>query len=79
MNNGPRPLQQILDEAVVRNAKDLAWHELSARKRTHYLKQAKEEQDEDSYELAGKCMDEAEKAFSEPGFISRADPRAYRK
>lgn len=33
---------------------------------------------ERSRALALQCLEDAERAFSEPGFVSRADPRVYR-
>jgi len=62
---------------VIRRAKELAWAKLSKEEQDLLLKQAEEEQWEDMKKLAMKSVEDAEKAFSEPGFVSRADPRAY--
>lgn len=70
-------LKDILAKDVITRAKDLAWDTFPKEAQEAFLKAAKEAQDAHSMALAKKCLDEAEAAFNEPGFISRADPRAY--
>lgn len=71
------PFKEVLAQGVIKRAKELAWNKLSKEEQDALLKQAEEEQWEDLKKTAVKCMEEAEKAFSEPGFVSRADPKAY--
>lgn len=71
------PFKEVLAQGVIKKAKELAWNKLSKEEQQLLLKQAKEEQDKELTALAIKCVEEAEKAFSEPGFVSRADPKAY--
>jgi TRAP-type C4-dicarboxylate transport system substrate-binding protein len=75
--NGFVPLKEILAKDVIKRAKDLAWDTFPKEAQEAFLKLAKEAQDAYSQALALKCLKEAEDAFNEPGFISRADPRAY--
>lgn len=66
-----KPFKQIMEEAVIRDAKELAWNCLTTIQQNEYLALAKKEQDRHSQELAIKCWEEAEAAFNEPGFVSR--------
>lgn len=70
-------LKESMANDVIKRAKNLAWDSFSKEEQEVFLKKAKEDQDAYSTALAIKCLKEAEDAFNEPGFISRADPRAY--
>ena len=71
------PLKEAMAKDVIKRAKDLAWDTFPKEAQEAFLKAAQEAQDAYSMALAKKCLEEAEAAFNEPGFISRADPRAY--
>ena len=70
-------INEIMIKSVIRRAKDLAWDTFPKEAQESFLKAAKEVQDAHIMALATKCCDEAEAAFNAPGFVSRADPRAY--
>lgn len=72
-----KPFKQILEEGIIKSAKELAWNDLSPDSQKEYLTQAKINQEESLKKAAIKAVEDAERAFNEPGFISRADPRAY--
>ena len=74
-----KSLKQILEEAVVRDAMRIAWDELSEKDKKKFLKMAKKAQGKRNEELAIKCMEDADRAMSAPGYVSRADPAAYKK
>lgn len=71
------PFKELMAKDVVNRAKQLAWDKLPKEEQDLLLKQAQEEQDKYSRELAIKCLKEAEEAFSAPDFVSRADPKVY--
>ena len=70
-------LKQMIKDAVKSLAKDLAWQELSKEERKQYMEQAKEKQKKKMTALAIKCVSEADKAMSKPGYVSRADSSVY--
>jgi len=70
-------INEIMAKDVIKRAKDLAWDTFTKEEKEDFVKAAKEAQDAYSTALATKCLKEAEAAFSAPGFISRADPKAY--
>jgi len=71
------PLKDILAKAIITRAKERAWNTFSKAQQDAFLKEAELIQNIENVALAKKCWDEANAAFNAPGFISRADPRAY--
>jgi len=68
---------KALKDIVDRLAQQLAWNDLSEKDKEKYLKKAQKQEDKRLKELALKCVREANKAMSEPGYVSRADPDVY--
>lgn len=72
-----RNLDDVFAEGILKRAKNLAWDALSKKDQKAFLKAAKAAHYDHYVALAEKCLREATDAFSEPGFVSRADPQAY--
>ena len=73
-----KTFKQALEESKIAKAKELAWNTFSKKEQKAFLKQAKKFLKIELTELAIKCVKEAEEAMSQPGYISRADPAAYK-
>ena len=69
--------KEIRIQAIIKRAKEFAWNKLSKEEQNDLLRQAEEEQDKESAALAIKCLKEAKETFSDPNFVSRADPKVY--
>ncbi len=72
-----KTFKQIIQENVIKKAKELAWKKLSAKEQQSFLDQAQQISDEETKELAKKCWEEAGKVFENPNFISRANGNIY--
>ena len=68
---------QLTQMGIEKKARELAWNSFSKEEQEAFLVKAKVLYNKEISDLAIKCYEEAEAAFNAPGFVSRADPRAY--